>query len=231
MKKYIFFTIILTILFTGCSSFASPSPVANTATNTEVILPTKPVITEIPTSTPLPSPTPGPELGTIALDFIAQVCDAEWMNGGQHLNPCPDVNADHSGGYAVKVDPLTEGLPAGTPVLLTIPATNGYAALFLRYPAITIHKGDRFRATLRCQSNAPCDVQFAVEYFDLNGKYSGPFLSWNYISGDPEIKVDADLSAIAGQTVRLTLTLRPQNDHPELDQSLWIAPYIYRAIP
>jgi hypothetical protein len=231
MKKNILCIFILAAILSGCSSLATTIPVENTTSITEIALPTNSPTIELPTSTPLPSPTPGPELGTIALDFIAQVCDAEWMNGGQHLTPCPNVNADHSGGYAVKLDPLLEGLPAGTPVLLTIPATNGFAALFLRYPPITIHKGDHFRATLRCQSNAACDVQFAIEFFDLNGNYSGPFLSWNYKSGDPEIKVDADLSAIAGQTVKLTLTLRPQNDHPELDQSLWIAPYIFRQIP
>jgi hypothetical protein len=165
------------------------------------------------------------------LDFVALVCDAQWMNGGQHLTPCPDVNADHTGGYAVALDPTSEGLPVDTPVLLTMPATNGYAALFLRYPSITIHAGDRFRSTLRCQNEASCDVQYALEYFDPQGKYSGPFLSWNYKVGDPEMVVDEDLSSLAGKTIQLVLTLRPQTDTPQLDQSLWIAPYIYRPAP
>lgn len=217
----------LVILLSACStSHPVPTP-AQAPTNT-----IQPTTTEIPpTLTPFTTQTPPASLGTIALDFVALVCDAEWMNGGQHLVPCPDVDADHSGGYAVALDPASEGLPTGTPVLLTIPATNGYAALFLQYPPITIHSGDRFRATLRCQSEVPCDVQYALEYFDTKGKYSGPFLSWDYKFGDPEIVVDEDLSSLVGQSVELVLTLRPQNDTPQLDQSLWIAPYLYRPVP
>ncbi len=34
--------------------------------------------------------------------------------------------------------------------------------------------------------------------------------------------------ALAGQTVDFVLTLRAQNDTPQQDYSLWIAPNIYR---
>jgi hypothetical protein len=229
MKRGFFLLTILAILLSACS-ISQPNPIATqVATNTPAPITTATSVHSTPTS--LPTQTPLASLGTIAQDFVAQLCDAQWMNGGQHLIPCPKVNADHSGGYAVALDSTSEGLPAGTPVLLTIPASNGYAALFLRYPAITIHNGDRFRTTLRCQNKASCDVQYALEYFDAQGKYSGPYLSWNYKVGDPEIIVDADLSALAGKTVQLVLTLRPQNETPQLDQSLWIAPYIYRPNP
>ena len=227
MKREYILLSLLAILLSACGA-SQPTPTAtHVPTNTSA-----PTSTEIPPSlTPSPTLTPPASLGTIAQDFVALVCDAKWMNGGQHLVPCPDVNADHSGGYAVALDPASESLPTGTPVLLTIPATNGFAALFLRYPPITVHTGDRFRATLQCQSKAPCDVEYALEYFDSKGKYSGTFLSWNYKDGDPELVVDEDLSALSGQTVDFVLTLRPQNDTPQFDQSLWIAPYIYRPTP
>jgi hypothetical protein len=231
MKKFIVFALIISTVTAACNFSRGNPPADGSPTSTATVLPSDTATIGPPTLTPLPTPTPPAVLGTIAMDFIALVCDAQWMNGGQHLVPCPDANADHSGGYAVPLDPTSEGLPADTPVLLTIPATNGYAALFLRYPPVTIQTGDRFRATLRCQSKAHCDVEYALEYFDARGKYSGPFLSWNYKEGDPEISVDEDLSALAGQTVELVLTLRPQNDTPQLDQSLWIAPYIYRPNP
>jgi len=229
MKKFIVCVLIISAMMSACNFSGGNTPTESAPTSTATIRPSDTAVPPTPTS--LPTPTPPASLGTIALDFVALVCDAQWMNGGQHLVPCPDINADQSGGYAVPLDPALEGLPAGTPVLLTIPATNGYAALFLRYPPITIHAGDRFRTTLRCQSKAPCDVEYALEYFDAKGKYSGPFLSWNYKYGDPEIVVDEDLSALAGKTVQLVLTLRPQNDNPQLDQSLWIAPYIFRPNP
>jgi hypothetical protein len=230
MKKIIVFILIISTMVSGCSIAGGSFPSTDTQTSTVTILPSDTSTPIPPTSTPAPTFTPVPP-EMIALDFIAQLCNAQWMNGGQHLIPCPDINADHSGGYAVLLDPTTEDLPVGTPVLLTIPATNGYAALFLRYPPITIQAGDRFRTTLRCQGNTLCDVEYALEYFDTQGKYSGPFRSWNFRYGDPEINVDEDLSALAGQTVELVLTLRPNNDTPQQDQSMWIAPYIYRSDP
>jgi hypothetical protein len=230
LKKIIVLVLIISTMASGCSLAGSSLPSTDTPTRTVTLLPADTSTSMPPASTPAPAFTPVPP-EMIALDFAAQLCDAQWMNGGQHLIPCPEVNADHSGGYAVLLDPSTEDLPVGTPVLLTIPATNGYAGLFLRYPPITIHDGDRFRTTLRCQSKAPCVVEYALEYFDTKGKYSGPFLTWNYRHGDPEIVVDSDLSRLAGQTVEFVLTLRPLYDAPQLDQSLWIRPYIYRPNP
>jgi hypothetical protein len=166
---------------------------------------------------------------TIVLDFAAQLCNSKWMNGGQKFASCPDTNSDHSAGYAILLDPASEGLPDGTPVLLTIPALNGYSALFMRYPALTIRAGDHFRATLRCQTNATnCDVNFGLDYYDANGKYHSPLAMWDYKAGQPPIHVDYDLSALAGQNVDIVLALRPNNESPEQDLALWIAPEIYR---
>jgi hypothetical protein len=225
MKRSFLCSLMALLFISACGFLGSPVP-----TESAPIPPATSTFTPIPAL--LPTATPAPSLGTIALDFVALLCDAQWLNGGQHLKPCPAATADHSGGYAEAVDPLSEGLPAGTPTLLTIPAWNGFAALFLRYPSFTVHTGDRFRATLRCQVNVPCDVQYALEYYDAQGKYHSPFLSWNYRAGNPAISVDADLSALAGQTVDFVLTLRPENTTPpQQDYSLWIAPHIYRPNP
>jgi hypothetical protein len=225
MNRKLVAIFVLPAFVLACGSLDTPVPPSGAPT----FAATRPPL--VPTQTLLP-PTPSASLGTIALDFVALLCDAQWVNGGQHLKSCPAAAADHSGGYAEAIDPLSEGLPAGTPTLLTIPAWNGFSSLFLRYPSFTVHTGDRFRATLRCQVNVPCDVQFALEYYDAQGKYHSPFLSWNYRAGNPAINVDADLSALAGQTADFVLTIRPQNDTPpQQDYSLWIAPHIYRPNP
>ena len=154
------------------------------------------------------------------------------MNGGQKFASCPDANSDHSAGYAVLIDLATQGLPANTPVLLTIPAWNGYAALFLRYPALKIQAGDRFRATIQCQTNSTaCDVSFGLDYYDSNGKYHSPLAMWNQNSGMAPTNVDYDLSALVGQNVDIVLALRPNNDTPQQDVGLWIAPQIFRPAP
>ena len=192
-----------------------------------------PAFTPIPTftSVPLATPTSYASLGTVALDFIALLCNAQWLNGGQHLTPCPSSGSDNSGGYAAVIDPLSEGLPAGTPLLLTIPAWNGYSSLFLRYPSFTVRAGDRFRTTLQCRTNIPCDIEFALEYIDSYGVYHS-LKTWDYKTGDAPILVDDDLSRLSDQTVEFALVLRLFHtlDTPQQDNGLWIAPHIYRPI-
>ena len=193
-------------------------------------LATVPTVTLIPTVTPVPSPTsmPSDPPGTIALDFIALLCNADWMNGAQHLAACPAVNADQSGGYAATSDALSDQFP-NTPVLLMVPNAN---ALFLRYPAFQVGAHDRFHTTLLCGTSASCDVQFALEYYDAQGKYH-EFMKWDYKTGAPPIVVDLDLSALAGQSVDLVLTLRLFHaiESPQHDNGLWVAPHIYRPLP
>jgi hypothetical protein len=227
-NKIILAFVILLAASPACSFSGQNQPSISSPT-----APSAATFTEIPpttTFTPIPTITPIPE--TIVFDFAAQLCNAKWMNGGQKFASCPDPSSDHSAGYAVLLDPATEGLPAGTPVLLTIPAWNGFAALFLRYPALTVQAGDHFRATLRCQTGTTdCDVEFALEYYDSSGTYHSPFASWKQNSGMPPTHVDYDLSALAGQNVDFVLILRPNNNTPQLDLGLWIAPQIYRVGP
>ncbi len=218
------------LLFILACSFAS-APATPTAT------PIPPSPTSLPPTTIPPTATLAPTqpaaLGTVALDFVALLCDAQWMNGAQHLTACPPNGADLSGGYAKVIDPTSEGLPANTPVILTYVGSTS-AALFLRYPTLTVHAGDRFRATLRCSGplNPNCDVQFALEYYDAQGKYHSPFMQWNYNPSMPDIHVDEDLSMLAGQSVDFVLALRPENGSSAQDDGgVWIAPVIYRPNP
>ncbi len=229
-KKFVIFSFSIFLLFVlACNVLASPP----TPTATPIPPSQTPLIpTAIPPTATLVPTQPAP-LGTIALDFVALLCDAKWMNGAQHLTACPDVNADHSGGYAQVIDPASEGLPANTPVILAYAGTYS-AALFLRYPTFKVHVGDHFRATLRCSGplNPNCDVQFALEYYDAKGKYHSPFMQWNYNPSMPDIRVDADLSSLANQSVDFVLALRPENgSSPQDDGGLWIAPHIYRPNP
>lgn len=229
MNKTIGLLSFFLIFILACSFAATPpTPTAIPIPLTQTPQIPTPIL---PTSTIMP--TPPASLGTIALDFVALLCDAQWMNGAQHLTACPPANADHSGGYAAVIDPTTEGLPANTPVILAFPGTYS-AAIFLRYPTITVHAGDHFRATLRCSGplNPNCDVQFALEYYDAQGKYHSPFMQWNYNPSMPDVQVDADLSSLAGQSVDLVLSLRPENGSSAQDDgALWIAPHIYRPNP
>ncbi len=233
--------LILSLILTACRMPAitpAAPPTEPTASQVPTDPPTLPAPSETPAPTatlapsltPEPTATPYASLGTVALDFIALLCNAEWLNGGQHLEACPATGADQSGGFAAAVDPVAEGLPFGTPVLLTVPSWNGFSSLFLRYPSFTVHAGDRFRATLLCRPSTPCDMQFALQYYDANGEFRGTSFAWDLKSGDAPLEVDVDLSAFAGQTLDFVLVLRLFHllDNPQQDHGLWIAPHIYR---
>ncbi|HSB00862.1 MAG TPA: hypothetical protein VLE49_09440 [Anaerolineales bacterium] len=222
---------LIALLLSACEVSFATVPVPPTEVQASPTVAAPPTVTLIPTLAPLPSPTsmPSDPLGTIALDFIALLCNADWMNGAYHLTPCPAANADASGGYATRLDSAPEGFPAHTPVLLMVPNAN---ALFLRYPPFRVHTGDRFRTTLLCATSAPCDVEFALEYYDSKGKYH-EFLQWGYRTGDPPIEIDGDLSTLSGQDIDFVLTLRLFHaiESPQHDNGLWVAPHIYRPGP
>jgi len=231
MKKNLFFVFVMIAITTLACGLSAPTlPTATPIPATATEAPPTATFTPIPTLTSIPTATPIP--GTVVMDFIAQLCNAKWMNGGQKFASCPDVNADHSKGYAVQIDPASEGLSAGGPVLMTIPAWNGFAALFLRYPALKIETGDHFRATILCQPASPsCDVSFGLDYYDANGKYHSPLAMWDQRTGMAPTVIDLDLGALAGQTVDLVLAIRPNNSSPQLDAGLWIAPQVFRMNP
>ncbi len=128
MKKLAVLSLIL-IFVLGCGFLNSPATSAPAPTAVSIV--TQPPATATEISPTLVPPTPPAALGTIALDFVALLCDAQWMNGAQHLTACPPANADLSGGYAKVIDPASEGLPANTPVILTYAGTYS-AALFLK---------------------------------------------------------------------------------------------------
>jgi hypothetical protein len=230
MKRGILLLSMIAILLSACG-ITQPVPTALPATtNTLATTATETSVPSTPTS--FPTSTPPAMLGTIAQDFVALVCDAQWMNGAQHLKACPPPGSDLSGGYAQVVDPIQEGLPAGTPVMLTVVGTTSNA-IFLRYPSFSVHNGDRFRAMLRCQSaSTSCNIDFRLEYYDGSGKYHSSYQMWKYAAGQPPIDVDYDLSSLASQKVDFVLSIQSNGSgSPQENGGLWIAPYIYRPNP
>ncbi|MFN8414388.1 MAG: hypothetical protein U0Z26_18550 [Anaerolineales bacterium] len=182
------------------------------------------------TMTVAPTVEPSSNATHVTMDFIALLCSAKWANGTKYLTACPAAGADLSGGYAIKADPQVEHFPGYTPLLLTVPAWDGNNSLFLRYPAYMVQAGDRFQSSVVCQlTEAKCDVQFALEYYDAGGTYH-PLFEWNQVKGAAPIDINEDLSALANQSVEFVLVMRlfHRLDNANEDHGLWIDPHIYR---
>lgn len=159
-------------------------------------------------------------------DFVKNVCAAEWKSGAGKL-PCP-ASYNDAAGFALPVtSPTLEDGSLGTWGIAAAPQNkyNGYIQGF--YPAITVQPGDRFRATVGCEHNAPCYVTFRLDYMNAAGGIS-TFWTWREQNDKRFHNVNLDLSPLAGRSVRFILTVLATGPASG-DRVLWGAPIIERA--
>jgi hypothetical protein len=198
--------------------------------------------TEVPPTETL-APTPVPPTTTpniyqvepldpawVALDFVAEVCNAEWTTNATTL-PCPGHLEEAEGGYIESNDhTVLEGMASvEAPMLIGLPG-SGYPSgvgLFGRYPPLTVYPGDMFEAVIACQGDAECNLQYALEYYDEWGAYHDSVFRWFYKQGDGPLKIKADLGSLAGQTLEFMLVMRAQEELTE-QWGVWIQPHISR---
>ena len=98
MKQRIVLLFIISLLLTGCGSPATATqaaliPTVELAATSAPLLPTEtPTATSVATATPIPDlgtlGFPRLPAGTVAYDFVAEMCAAQWYNRGASL-PCP----------------------------------------------------------------------------------------------------------------------------------------------
>ncbi len=242
MYKRRFLLILLALLLLACNLLTTastptvPVPESTTPQPSESQTPL-PEPTETtappPTSSPPAPQIPLPEPGTVAYDFVGSVCDAEWANSMSKITPCPSNLDEIEQGYFTNTHlAFAESNTAiEVPSLIVVPqqGVGGGTAIFGIYPPFEIWPGDQFRATLACQGDAACNVEYSLEYFDAADEYQTPNWQWDHKAGDGPQSVAVDLSSLAGQTVKLVLAVRDADKDPSTDYALWITPYIYRA--
>ena len=256
MKKYWFVLVLVLLISLACNLSAS-APEAAVLTDTpagplpsdtpqaiEQVAPTEPPPSATPTLTDVAPPPPAepaaapaspvltsaPE--SVAYDFVAHVCDAEWANSVHYITPCPSNLDESEQGYFTNTHlAFAESNTAlEVPALIVLPQQGSTGtAIFGMYPLFEIWPGDQFRAALACQGDAACNVKYALEYFDAAGKYHAGSWEWAHQAGDGVVNIAVDLSALAGQSVRFVLAVRDADGNPADDFSLWMTPQIYRA--
>jgi hypothetical protein len=208
-----------------------------TATAAATLTQQPPTPTAAPSATATATAAPTPDFslvglpfekeGELVFDFVEQMCDAEWSTRGQDL-PCPGSDAQSSAGYVMQLDGATQGLPSNINVLMAYTPQEKYETIYGKYPAVTVQKGDRFRAVLECREHSFCDVEFVLNFSDERG--TAGLKNWRYLFTDEPIVVDYPLDALAGQTVEFTLAVRARGNPVEA-RTVWIAPHIYRPAP
>lgn len=225
-------TIGLLMMLAACTSPAYPTA-TDTPAATVAIAPSP---TAQPTTPPAPSPQAIPllldEPGAVALDFVAQACQARWTTNAGPV-PCPGTEV--APGYlAADRVALAEGrLVVEAPLLVAFPGREYPLGmgLFGTYAPYTVQQGDTFHAVIGCLSQSPCAATFALAYYDAQGHYLEPALwQWEHHSGDGMRTVALDLSTLAGSTVRWTLVMQVPDPAPEENLLLWVQPRIEHAV-
>ena len=169
----------------------------------------------------------GSGTGSTAYDFVANYCSAQWFTSSG-LRACPGTQGD-ANGYVLKQDnPLPEtGVTVSTPGILVSPQEiyNGYIQGI--YPAFTVQNGDRFQATIGCQSGHPsCYVTYRLDY-RIGGGPVRTFWTFRERYDGQVYPADLNLSSLAGQNVEFILTVDTFGS-PADDDVYWIGARIYR---
>ena len=195
--------LILAVCLAACGLPSATPTAIPTATFT-------PIPTLTPTSSSPQEPAPGFALPTyepaqVAYDFATNMCAATWGNGSTWFSVCPASRSDAAGGFYAFLDQpgIESNVATNAPAILILPSQR---AVFGKYPPFTVQAGDAFHAILACEGDAPCDVEFALEYYDQNGTYhpnarDGAWpLEWHHAAGEGPEPILVDLSNLAGQT-------------------------------
>ena len=162
----------------------------------------------------------------VAYDFTAKAADATWSSGAGGLK-VPGTDKDAKG-FALKQDApkFENGVTAAKAGLLFVPQniTNGF--IQARYPAFKVQSGDRFQATVGCESGAAsCYVAYRLDY-EVDGAIK---TFWTFRERYEGLTYDAniDLTPLAGKEVKFILYVSAYGS-PGGDRALWGNPVIVR---
>jgi hypothetical protein len=194
-----------------------------------VIPPLLSTATTAPTASPSASPqsaatatraAPAP-----AVDFVGTACEAQWQSNDGVL-PCPGQDGDPRGFVMAGDQAVLEGgSTASLPSLLTFPSSSTDGYILGLYPTYLVQPGDHFMASVGCEQNASaCSVLFRLSYLDSSGAARDLWSVGEFYDGKYS-NVDVDLSRLAGQQVRLVLSVGSLSSSRD-DRALWVGPRI-----
>jgi hypothetical protein len=170
-----------------------------------------------------------PALETLAFDMVSQICSAQWLNNSVQ-QPCPGPGSEAQNAVSLVTSPtLEDGVTLDSPAIMISPVKSNGSVRGI-YPEYLVQPGDHFRAIAGCEANSlSCSALLRVNYQDASNAIVdlwavGEFYDHKYT------QIDIDLSALAGQKVKLILDITPLNTDPG-NHVLLASPGIYRALP
>jgi hypothetical protein len=158
------------------------------------------------------------------------VCAAAWSSAVGFL-PCPGNQESEDGSILLLNHPnLETGKQEDEPTLWTRSqrVSNGWIRGI--FPSVKVQTGDYFLTEVGCLDNYyDCDVTFNLGY----QIEAGPILyigSWREVFDGNVTRIEFDLSSLAGQAVRLVLSM-VNNGDPKQAHGYWLVPSIRQSQP
>ncbi len=162
-------------------------------------------------------------------DFTALICDADWKSGASKVAfPCDETSNEYDAWASVLMHPQFEtGRIENESTIWVHPDSKG-GWIEGRYPSYTVKNGDRFKAWIGClEGNENCDLIFSLDYRKDGKTYN--LGSWREIYDNKIRKLDIDLSALKGETVRFILRVERNDTETSDANGFWFVPGIEHA--
>jgi hypothetical protein len=166
------------------------------------------------------------------LDLAQNYCLAEWHTNSTWPIACPTVfgpGTDPGLGVIAHSDAprLENGSIDDERALVMFPQATRGGFITGEYPVLEVHSGDRFRAVIGClYGNVDCDVTFVLSYRQ-EGQSAVELGRWQQVYDADAYSIDLNLSALAGQQVRLILSVLNNGSGVE-NWAFWLAPRVER---
>jgi hypothetical protein len=163
----------------------------------------------------------------VIYDMAAKYCDAVWTSSSAVL-PCPGTTSPTITGNIIRLDTprLESGADDDEQALEMMPDSASSGSITGTFPAIEIKTGDRFRTVIGCSyGHTDCRVRFEV-LANVDGSLN-TLGAWEEKYEGGIVKVDLDLSSLAGKKVSFILRISNLGDSNG-DVALWLLPRIMR---
>ncbi|MGD8622169.1 MAG: NBR1-Ig-like domain-containing protein, partial [Anaerolineales bacterium] len=164
---------------------------------------------------------------TIALNMVTDICQATWSTGAGEITCPTDLYSVDGFIQSLDVPILEGGRVENEPGLWVIPEGVNDGWIKGIYPPFTIKPGDSFRTVVSCWDESPlCNVEFKLQYMNEDGEVK-TLGKWVEKYDGSYTKLNIDLSALRGQTVRFILSVSVR-DVFDQESSIWLLPSIWR---
>jgi hypothetical protein len=169
-------------------------------------------------------------LETLIYNFASNYCSASWRNAtAPGTLPCPGTNSDAAGFVVRNDDPkLSNGTTYNGVALVTHPQWIDGGSIAGIYPVIAVQNGMKFRATLGCRyEGTACKVHYFLRYYEQGVAVLKQLNQWDLEYADTPLKVDVDLSSLAGKNISFVLQTTAYGS-PNQDWAQWVNPRIIK---